>query len=78
MGRKVDLQLEKLWSGNVAITTRLVDTVRTPMQLSLVQSHKIDPTLLIPHHFKLKDIFDAYEIFANAAKTHGLKVIIDA
>ena len=78
MGRKVDLQLEKLWSGNVAITTRLVDTVRTPMQLSLVQSHKIDPTLLITHHFKLKDIFDAYETFANAAKTHGLKVIIDA
>ena len=26
---KVDLHLEKLWSQNIAITTRLVDTVTT-------------------------------------------------
>src|SRR5262249_7189869 len=32
-GRKVDLHLERLWSENIAITTRLVDTVSTPMLL---------------------------------------------
>jgi alcohol dehydrogenase len=26
-GRKVDLHLERLWSHNITITTRLVDTV---------------------------------------------------
>ena len=77
-GTKVDLHLEKLWSSNIAITTRLVDTVSTPMLLSLVQSRKIDPTLLITHHFKLTDILEAYETFADAAKTHALKVIIEA
>ena len=28
-GTKVDLHLERLWSANIAITTRLVDTVTT-------------------------------------------------
>ena len=42
-GTKVDLHLEKLWSHNVAITTRLVDTVTTPMLLKTVQSKKLDP-----------------------------------
>ena len=48
------------------------------MLLSLVQSRKIDPTLLITHHFKLQNILEAYETFANAAKTHALKVVIEA
>ena len=30
-GVKVDLHLERLWSQNITITTRLVDTVTTPM-----------------------------------------------
>src|SRR6185295_15484650 len=30
-GKKVDLHLERPWSANIAITTRLVDTVTTPM-----------------------------------------------
>ena len=32
-GVKADLHLEKLWSQNITITTRLVDTVTTPMLL---------------------------------------------
>ena len=77
-GKKVDLHLETLWSRNIAITTRLVDTVSTPMLLNVVRSNKIDPKLLITHHFKLDQIMDAYETFANAAKTKALKVIIEA
>ena len=32
-GAKVDLHLERLWSQNITITTRLVDTVTTPVLL---------------------------------------------
>lgn len=77
-GKKVELHLETLWSQNIAITTRLVDTVSTPMLLKSVQSKKIDPAKLITHHFKLDQILDAYETFANAADTKALKVIIEA
>jgi alcohol dehydrogenase len=77
-GTKVDLHLEHLWDRNITITTRLVDTVSTPMLLNSVRSHKIDPKQLITHRFKFERILDAYETFANAAKTHALKVIIEA
>src|SRR5471032_3272548 len=52
-GTKVDLHLENLWDRNITITTRLVDTVSTPMLLSILQSRKLDPKLLITHRFKL-------------------------
>src|SRR5450432_4880812 len=77
-GKKVDLHLERLWDRNITITTRLVDTVSTPMLLNVLMSRKIDPKLLITHHFKLDKILDAYETFGNAAKTKSLKVIIKA
>jgi alcohol dehydrogenase len=77
-GTKVDLHLENLWDRNITITTRLVDTVSTPMLLNSLRSHKIDPKLLITHRFKLDRIIDAYETFAHAADTHALKVMIEA
>jgi len=77
-GTKVDLHLEHLWDRNITITTRLVDTVSTPMLLNILRSHKIDPKLLITHRFKLDRILDAYETFAHAAKTRALKVMIEA
>jgi alcohol dehydrogenase len=77
-GKKVDLHLERLWDRNITITTRLVDTVSTPMLLNSVGSHKIDPKLLITHRFRFDRILDAYETFASAAKTRALKVIIEA
>jgi len=77
-GKKVDLHLERLWSQNIAITTRLVDTVTTPMLLKTVQARKIEPKRLITHRFKMDQILDAYDTFAHADKTHALKVIISA
>jgi alcohol dehydrogenase len=77
-GVKVDLHLETLWDRNISITTRLVDTVSTPMLLKTLCSHKLDPKPLITHRFKLDKILDAYETFAHAAETHALKVLIDA
>lgn len=75
-GQKADLHLERLWSQNITITTRLVDTSTTPMLLKTVQSRKIDPTRLITHHFKLDQILDAYDTFGRAAEAGALKVII--
>ncbi|MDI1229269.1 MAG: zinc-dependent alcohol dehydrogenase family protein [bacterium] len=76
-GKKVDLHLESLWDRNITITTRLVDTVSTPMLLNILRSKKIDPKLLITHRFKLDQILEAYETFGNAADTKALKVIIE-
>ena len=77
-GAKADLHLESLWDRNIAITTRLVDTVTIPMLLKTVAAKKVDPLRLITHRFKLTDIIDAYDTFGNAAKTKALKVIIEA
>jgi alcohol dehydrogenase len=77
-GTKVALHLERLWDRNITITTRLVDTVSTPMLLNILRSHKIDPKLLITHRFKLSHILKAYETFGHTADARALKVIIEA
>jgi alcohol dehydrogenase len=77
-GVKCDLHLEMLWDRNIAITTRLVDTVSTPMLLKTVKAGRLDPAQLITHRFQLVDILAAYETFAHAANTHALKVLIEA
>jgi alcohol dehydrogenase len=75
-GKSVSLHLESLWSRNVTITTRLVDTVTTPMLFKTVLSRKIEPKKLITHHFRLDQIVEAYTVFGNAAKEKALKVIL--
>ena len=75
-GQKADLHLERLWSQNITITTRLVDTVTTPLLLKAVTSGKVGPGSLITHRFALDRILDAYDTFGRAAETHALKVII--
>lgn len=76
-GTKADLHLEYLWSKNITITTRLVDTVSTPLLLKTLCAHKMDADMLISHRFNFENILDAYETFAQADKTQALKVIID-
>jgi alcohol dehydrogenase len=76
-GVKVDLHLESLWDRNLTITTRLVDTVSTPMLLNVLQSNKLDAKSLITHRFKLDKVLDAYQTFGQAAETRALKVIIE-
>jgi alcohol dehydrogenase len=75
-GKSVELHLEKLWDRNIAITTRLVDTVTIPMLLKVVQSGKLDAKKLGTHSFKLSEVVAAYETFGNAAKEKALKVIL--
>jgi alcohol dehydrogenase len=76
-GKPATLHLEQLWDRNIAITTRLVDTVSTPTLLKMVRAQKIDPKRLITHHFKLDAIVDAYETFGHAAQSGALKVILE-
>lgn len=76
-GVKADLHLEKLWSHNITITTRLVDTVTTPLLLKTVKSKKINAKLLISHYFELDQILEAYDTFAQASTTKALKMIIN-
>ncbi|MCK9209985.1 MAG: zinc-dependent alcohol dehydrogenase family protein [Ignavibacteriaceae bacterium] len=75
-GKSVELHLEKLWSSNITITTRLVDTVTIPMLLKTVLSGKLRPEKLITHRFALNEIMKAYDTFGNAAEEKTLKVIL--
>jgi alcohol dehydrogenase len=75
-GRPVQLNLDKLWSHNIAITTRLVDTETTPLLMKMVSSGRLEPTQLITHHFALDRVMDAYDTFAAARRERALKVVI--
>ncbi|GBQ80512.1 alcohol dehydrogenase [Gluconacetobacter johannae DSM 13595] len=75
-GCKVDLHLETLWSRNITITTRLVDTVTTPMLMKSVLSGRLDPARLITHRFTLDTIMDAYDVFGQAARHQAMKMLI--
>ncbi len=75
-GKSVPLHLETLWAHNITITTRLVDTVSTPMLLNTILSNKLNSKQLITHRFKMDDILLAYDTFQNAAAEKTLKVIL--
>ena len=75
-GKPVSLELERLWSHNVTLTTRLVDTVSTPMLMKLVQSGRLRPQKLVTHRFGLGDVMKAYDVFGNAAREQALKVVL--
>ena len=75
-GTSVTLHLEKLWSQNITITTRLVDAVTTPLLLKTVMAGRLQPKQLITHHFTLNDVIKAYDTFGNAGREHALKVIL--
>ena len=77
-GKPVSLKLEKLWAHNITLTTRLVDTVTTPMLLKTVVAGKLQPKKLITHAFRLEELMKAYDTFGNAAKEKALKVLLAA
>jgi alcohol dehydrogenase len=75
-GKPVELRIEKLWDRNILLTTRLVDTITTPMLLKTVESGKLQPRKLVTHRFAMHDIMKAYDTFGNAAKEGALKVVL--
>ena len=76
-GRAATLHLEKLWIRDVTLTTGLVDTFSTPQLLKLVASGRLDPTLFATHRFPLGETMAAYDVFADAANTGALKVVLE-
>jgi alcohol dehydrogenase len=77
-GCAATLHLERLWIRDVLITTGLVDTFTTPKLLKLIAEGRLDPTPFATHHFALADTEEAYDVFADAAHTHALKVVLTA
>jgi alcohol dehydrogenase len=77
-GRPATLHLEKLWIRDVLITTGLVDTSTTPKLLRLIQGGRLDPTVFATHRFAIGESEEAYDVFAAAAATHALKVVLAA
>jgi alcohol dehydrogenase len=75
-GGPVTLHLEDLWSRDMTITTGLVDTSSTTTLLKLVRSQQLNPGHFITHHFPLDDMDEAYDVFARAAETGALKVVL--
>ena len=75
-GKPVVLHMEKLWDRNATLTTRLVDTVTTPMLMRALDAGTLQPGKLVTHRFPLHDILRAYDVFGNAARYAALKVVL--
>ena len=75
-GQPATLHLEELWIRNVTITTGLVDTYSTPTLLKLAEGHQVDADRFVTHHFTLDQFDEAYDVFARAADTGALKVVL--
>ncbi len=75
-GKPVTLHLEELWIRNITITTGLVDTYSTPTLLKLAQGNQIDAERFVTHHVTLDQFDEAYDVFARAADTGALKVVL--
>jgi alcohol dehydrogenase len=75
-GHPATLHLESMWSRDITLTTGLVDTSTIPQLMDLIQSGRLDPTVLATHRFGLADTMDAYDTFADAATTGALKVVL--
>jgi alcohol dehydrogenase len=58
------------------LTTGLVDTYSTPTLMRLIASRQIDARKFITHRFSMDDFPGAYDVFAHAADTGALKVVL--
>ncbi|WP_406369335.1 zinc-dependent alcohol dehydrogenase family protein [Streptomyces sp. NBC_00647] len=75
-GRSATLHLESLWSKNLTITTGLVDTYSTPTLLRMMAAGRLPAASLVTHTFPLDRMEEAYDVFARAADTGALKVVL--
>lgn len=75
-GKAATLHLESLWIKNVTITTGLVDTYSTPTLLTMLGSGALDSSAFVTHRFGLGEMLEAFDVFAGAADTGALKVVL--
>ena len=77
-GAAATLHLETIWIKNLTITTGLVDTYSTPTLIRLVANDQLDAQRLVTHRFSMDEFDTAYDVFADAANTGALKVLVTA
>jgi alcohol dehydrogenase len=75
-GEPATLHLEEQWIRDITITTGLVDAYSTPTLLRLLTSRHIDAGQFITHRYTLDEFDTAYDVFARAADTGALKVVL--
>lgn len=75
-GAPATLHLEDLWIKNITITTGLVDTYSTPTLLRMTAAGRLPTSQLVTHTFPLDRMEEAYDVFAGAADTGALKVVL--
>ena len=75
-GEAATLHLEEQWIRDITITTGLVDTSSTPTLMRLISTGQIDAKPFITHHFDMDNFEEAYNVFARAADTGALKVVL--
>jgi alcohol dehydrogenase len=75
-GHAVTLHLEEQWIRDITITTGLVDASSTPILMRLITTGQIDAGRFITHRFGLDEFDEAYDVFARAADTGALKVVL--
>jgi alcohol dehydrogenase len=75
-GKPATLHLEDLWIRNITLTTGLVDTYSTPRLLDMLVAGQLDLGHMITHRFPMGEFMQAYDVFADAARTGALKVVL--
>jgi alcohol dehydrogenase len=75
-GQAATLHLEDEWMKDITITTGLVDTSSTPTLMHLLTTGQIDVKRFVTHRFGLDEFDEAYDVFARAADTSALKVVL--
>ncbi len=75
--KSVQLHKHVLWTKNITLRLGTVNTTTIPLLIKAIKNGKIDPTVLVSHHFKLSDIIRAYDVFANAAQEQAIKLVLD-
>ncbi len=55
-----------------------MDTFTTPRLLKLITEGRLDATPFASHHFPIGEMTAAYDTFTDAARTHALKVVLEA
>ena len=48
----------------------------SPTLLRLVAAHQIEAAQFATHHFNLHEMIEAYDVFARAADTGAIKVVL--
>jgi alcohol dehydrogenase len=75
-GKPATLHLEDLWIRNITLTTGLVDTYSTPRLLDMLVAGQLDLGHMVTHRFPMGEFMQAYDVFADAARTGALKVVL--